>query len=297
MGYRFVPAFAVVLMVAAPTIPAQQSTSPWPPPGVWHVADVDTPPRAIETPRADYPGDAMRVGIQGLVVLSCVVNADGTVGEVRVTRSLDALHGLDDAAVAAAKEWRYSPALKGGKAVPVVVTIEMSFTVRKDESPYFTWPAGFSASTTGIAWKPMDFESSETRLHIEYPDSWTARRDAGPRELLTLQTADSTATMVIEPLTVANGSYSRPFSPDQLKSIADRITPGARTFGQASAGGRVWVWTESASPDASALTWRFQTLADDTAVNLTMTVRGAHDDLMAQLGSMVRRMTVKSKLQ
>ncbi len=295
MGHRLIPTLVVVLLVAAPRIVAQQPSSPWPPPGVLRVADADTPPRAVKKQSADYTPDAMRLGIQGVVGLSCVVNADGSVGEVRVTRSLDALHGLDVAAIAAAKQWQYSPATKNGKPVPVVVTIEMSFQLGPETSSYFTWPAGFSGSTSGVGWKAMDLESNETKLHIEYPDSWAARRDASPRELVTLQSADSAATAVIEPLTVSNGSYIRPFSPEQLKSIADKMTPGARSFGQVSAQGRVWVWTESAALDSGS-TWRFQTLVDDTAVNVTMAIHGARDELSAQLGSMLRRMTIKSKL-
>jgi TonB family protein len=278
------------------SVHSQQPVTPWPPPGVLRVADVDTPPRAIKRIAPESTAEAQRAGIQGVVGLSCVVNADGTVGDVRVTRSLDALHGLDDAAVAAAKQWQYSPAIKDGKPVPVVVNVEMSFTLGgKDTSPDFTWPAGFDLPTPGTGWKTMDLESRETRLHVEYPDSWTVRRDASPRELVTIQTPDSIATVVIEPLTVSTGSYSRPFSPEQLRSIADKMTPAARGFGQVAAEGRIWIWAELATPNGIS-TWRFQTIADDVAVNIVMTLRGAREDLAAQLGSMLRRMTVKSKL-
>jgi len=43
---------------------------------------------------------------------------------------LDTQHGLDDEAVKALKQWRFSPGTKDGKPVPVVVELEMTFTLR-----------------------------------------------------------------------------------------------------------------------------------------------------------------------
>jgi len=62
---------------------------------------------------------------------SSVVLPDGTVGEVRVTRSLDRKYGLDDAAVRAFKETRFSPGTKDGVAVPVLVSFEISFAMKR----------------------------------------------------------------------------------------------------------------------------------------------------------------------
>ena len=64
-----------------------------------------------------------------MVLLSVVVLADGTVGDVTVTRSLDTQYGLDAEAVKAAKQWLFNPGQKDGVAVAVKVTIEMTFTL------------------------------------------------------------------------------------------------------------------------------------------------------------------------
>ena len=88
-------------------------------------------PKVISEAKASYTAEAMQAGIQGSVLLEAVVLRDGTVGEVAVTRSLDAVHGLDDAAVQALKRWRFEPGTKDGKPVPVRVEIEMTFTLRK----------------------------------------------------------------------------------------------------------------------------------------------------------------------
>jgi protein TonB len=72
----------------------------------------------------------MRAGIQGRVSLDVVVLADGSVGNVTVAKSLDTVYGLDGEAVKAVKRWQFDPGTKDGKAVPVLVEIEMTFTLR-----------------------------------------------------------------------------------------------------------------------------------------------------------------------
>jgi protein TonB len=72
----------------------------------------------------------MRARIQGEVELSAVVRADGTVTDLRVTRSLDKVFGLDEQAIKAASQWRFKPATRLGQPVSVYVTIAVGFTVR-----------------------------------------------------------------------------------------------------------------------------------------------------------------------
>jgi TonB family protein len=55
---------------------------------------------------------------------------DGSVGQVRITRSLDDRFGLDQEAIATVKQWRFEPGRRLGVAVPVLVEIEMQFTLR-----------------------------------------------------------------------------------------------------------------------------------------------------------------------
>lgn len=89
-----------------------------------------TTPVIIHQVKPQYTAEAMRAKIQGAVWLECIVLTDGTVGEVRVRRSLDSVFGLDEQAVAAAKQWRFKPGLLSGQPVPVAVTIELTFTLR-----------------------------------------------------------------------------------------------------------------------------------------------------------------------
>lgn len=105
--------------------------TPWPPAGVFRVVQGITAPRIIKSARPNYPPEAMRAKVQGRVKLEMVVQADGTVGEVRIVSSLDRnKFGVDDAAVKAVKEMRFAPAMKDGVAVPVLLSTEMAFEAK-----------------------------------------------------------------------------------------------------------------------------------------------------------------------
>jgi TonB family protein len=85
-------------------------------------------PVVVKDVKPQYTADAMRAKVEGTVVLACVVKTDGSIGDVKVARSLDA--GLDQEAIKAIKQWRFKPGLKDGKAVAVRVSIEMTFTLK-----------------------------------------------------------------------------------------------------------------------------------------------------------------------
>lgn len=87
-------------------------------------------PRLIREVKPQYTAQAMRAKIQGEVLLECIVQPDGTVGDIRVVRSLDSTFGLDQEAIKAARQWRFHPGTKQGQPVPVLVTIAIAFTLR-----------------------------------------------------------------------------------------------------------------------------------------------------------------------
>ena len=114
--------------VAAPT--QDPSEKPWPPEGVLRVGEGLTAPAVITEAKPKYTPDAMRAKIEGIVEVEAIILADGSVGPVRVVRSLDKELGLDAAAIAAVKQWTFKPGRKDGEAVAVLVNIELSFTIR-----------------------------------------------------------------------------------------------------------------------------------------------------------------------
>ncbi len=98
--------------------------------GVYRPGNGVTLPRVLHEERPQYTSDAMRAKVQGTVLLECVVRPDGSVGDVQVIRSLDPTFGLDQQAVAAARKWRFAPGTRLGEPVPVLITIELTFTLR-----------------------------------------------------------------------------------------------------------------------------------------------------------------------
>jgi periplasmic protein TonB len=87
-------------------------------------------PQPLKEVKPQYTADAMRAKVQGTVLLECVVLPDGSVGAVEVVRSLDSAFGLDQEAIKAAKQWRFRPGTRFGEPVAVLVTIELTFTLR-----------------------------------------------------------------------------------------------------------------------------------------------------------------------
>ena len=87
-------------------------------------------PEVTRSVAPQYTSEAMRQRIEGKALLAVVVAKDGSVGDVKVSRSLDPVYGLDANAVAAAKQWTFKPGLKDGKPVAVAISLEMAFTLK-----------------------------------------------------------------------------------------------------------------------------------------------------------------------
>jgi TonB family protein len=98
--------------------------------GVYRPGNGVSVPRILREVKPQYTADAMRAKIQGLVELEAVVLPDGSVGEVRVVRSLDAVFGLDQEAIKAVRQWRFVPGTRLGQPVAVLVGVELTFTLR-----------------------------------------------------------------------------------------------------------------------------------------------------------------------
>ena len=98
--------------------------------GVYRPGNGVTLPKLVREVKPQYTSDAMRAKVQGTVLLECVVKPDGSIGDVQVIRSLDSTFGLDQEAVKAARQWRFVPGTRLGEPVSVLVTIELTFTLR-----------------------------------------------------------------------------------------------------------------------------------------------------------------------
>ena len=86
------------------------------------------PPGLLREVTPDYTEQARRAGLEGEVLLEIVVGPDGGVRDVKVLRRLGA--GLDEQAVEAVRQWRFSPARRLGTPVAVIVEVAVEFTLR-----------------------------------------------------------------------------------------------------------------------------------------------------------------------
>ncbi len=87
-------------------------------------------PRLLREVRPQYTAEALRAKITGTVYLEMVVLSDGTVGDVRITRSLDPVFGLDEEAIKAARQWLFEPGTRFGEPVAILVNLALDFNLR-----------------------------------------------------------------------------------------------------------------------------------------------------------------------
>ena len=93
--------------------------------GVYRVGGGVSAPRAIYDPDPEYSEEARKAKYQGTVMLSVIVGPDGRPRDLRVVRALGM--GLDEKAIQAVRGWKFTPAMKDGQPVAVIVNIEVSF--------------------------------------------------------------------------------------------------------------------------------------------------------------------------
>lgn len=114
--------------------PAAEEATPEPAAPVRRVAaPIDLPEDAEPAIPVDgnttpaFPEEARARGFEGVVILRLVVTLDGTVTSVRVLKGDEP---FASAALAAVKNWRYSPARVDGQPVASFKTVRIPFRIR-----------------------------------------------------------------------------------------------------------------------------------------------------------------------
>lgn len=97
--------------------------------GAYRLGSGVIPPTLLQQVTPKYTTEALRLRIQGTVMLEVVVGRNGVPLAIRVTRSLDP-GGLDEEAIAAVREWRFTPGRVADVPVDVLVTIQLDFRVQ-----------------------------------------------------------------------------------------------------------------------------------------------------------------------
>ncbi|UCG30492.1 MAG: TonB family protein [candidate division WOR-3 bacterium] len=87
---------------------------------------VEVKPQPVVQAKPRYPDLVRRAGIEGQTVVKALVDIDGSIMDVQVLKS-SGNQMLDEAALAAARSWRFSPAKQRDKYVRVYVSIPINF--------------------------------------------------------------------------------------------------------------------------------------------------------------------------
>lgn len=85
-------------------------------------------PEVVHKTDPAIPGDVIRDGVNGTVILTAIIRTDGRVGEIVVAKSLDPR--LDASAVQALSRWLFLPALKNGQAIEVEAVFTVPFRAK-----------------------------------------------------------------------------------------------------------------------------------------------------------------------
>ena len=87
------------------------------------------PPKTIHSSQPRYTKTARRARIQGAVHFAVVITTEGRVECPRILSGPG--YGLAEAAVTAARNWRFEPALRDGVPVPVIYQLSTRFTLQR----------------------------------------------------------------------------------------------------------------------------------------------------------------------
>lgn len=107
----------------APPQPPPQPVTATPSQPVRMHSGIDAPIKIRDAMPA-YPALARSAGAQGVVIIEAIVDVDGNVTSAKVLRSIPL---LDEAAVDAVRQWKYSPARLNGQPVPVIINVTVNF--------------------------------------------------------------------------------------------------------------------------------------------------------------------------
>jgi TonB family protein len=189
-----------VLVFACVCAICQQTQAPLPE-GVYRAGNGVTQPSVISRTDPQYAEEARIAKMAGTVKISAVVGVDGKVRDTQVVNSAGL--GLDEKAVEAVRTWGFRPGLKDGMPVPVMVTVEINFSVLRDSA----W------ALTRAVFNPPEGATRPVITKAPYPD---IHAPAG-------QTGSVTVSFDVDPNGVAENLHIEKSSDPALESGVIRI--------------------------------------------------------------------------
>jgi TonB family protein len=96
-------------------------------PSILRQNSVDQKAQLLTSFEPDSNDFAQAAGVAGMALYHTVIGSDGKPGEIAVARPIG--FGLDESAVAAIRKAKFSPAVKDGKSVPVMLDLVVQFRI------------------------------------------------------------------------------------------------------------------------------------------------------------------------
>jgi serine/threonine-protein kinase len=203
---RPVPAAAGAAASPNPPPPAAPASGERPP-AVLRAGVDASPPRMTKHVPPTYPAEAHAAGTEGTVEVELTIGPDGRVADARVTRSV---RGLDEAAVAATRQWEFAPPRRNGEAVSLIYPVSVPFKLPEparapaaapppSTAPAAAAPAAPAPATPAPAIKPADpgrapavgaREEIETVLGL-YKAAWEGLNPAALERVQALSAAEA----------------------------------------------------------------------------------------------------------
>jgi TonB family protein len=125
---------------------------------VFHVGPGITPPFVVVKAQPRYTDEARLAKLEGSVLLSLVVGADGQPSDIQVARPLGL--GLDESAVENVRAWQFKPGSKNGTPVAVLVNEEVFF---RPQRTLWDW------HVVRAVFRPPDLATRPTLIKVKFP--------------------------------------------------------------------------------------------------------------------------------
>lgn len=94
-------------------------------------ADSSRGPILVENVTPEYPEQAFREGIEGVVWVKVAIDSTGRVIDATIAKDSGKNVGFEEAALKAAYKTKWKPALEKGQPIAILVTYRIDFLIRR----------------------------------------------------------------------------------------------------------------------------------------------------------------------
>lgn len=182
-------------------------------------AEYDTLPKIREYTPPVFPEKILLSGQQEEVMLLLRIDEEGNVQRARIVNS-SGESDLDSAALVAAKSWKYYPASKDGKALPIVIQQKVVFSTAPTETVSFYEILVGRKTLADSLWNLLESGANFSDLAEKFSEGKSAVI-GGLRETVRYESLPTIIRSALQKLTP--GQFSRPFElPDGTFMIVKR---------------------------------------------------------------------------